>query len=204
MAEARLIFNTEKDEGYFPFLKGYNWLLTRYSWKMESSTNNWFCRQLEKWKVPSTPDYYNPCRQLEKRKVPSTPEGHVCASSCALCWSHGVLHRTINPQGEQIIVEKIGEKFWFCLEKVWKFAWKFPTFRALRRSDGRLRGEQTCHPYHHHDPPPRHHNHPQHHHVSQGRQPSNIICWYIGLSSFKLVHHHFLQWPQCKFNVVNF
>ena len=24
MAEARLIFNTEKDEGYFPFLKGYN------------------------------------------------------------------------------------------------------------------------------------------------------------------------------------
>ena len=168
---------------------------------MESSINNWFCRQLEKWKVSSTPDYYNPRRQLEKRKVPSTPEGHVCASSCALCWSHGVLHRTINPQGEQIIVEKIGEKFWFCFEKVWKFAWKFPTFRALRRSDGRLRGEQTCPPYHHQDPPPPHH-HPQHHHASQGHQPSNLLIPRFKL--LKLVHHYFLLWPQCKFNVVNF
>ena len=84
MGKARLIFNslgpnTKKGEEYFPFLKGFNLLLTRYSWKMKSSINNWFCRQ------------------LEKRKVPSTPEGHFCASSCALCRSHGVLHCTIHP-----------------------------------------------------------------------------------------------------------
>ena len=124
MGEARLIFNSlgsniEKGEGF-------NWLLTRYSWKMESSINNWFCRQIEKWKVPSIPDYYNPCRQLEKWKVPSTPEGHFCASSCALCRSHGVLHRTIHPQGEKIIVHPQGEQIiveknrWEILVLFWK------------------------------------------------------------------------------------